>query len=144
MQHRCGTRCSIPCCKSAGTISSVRADWNAFRVFNAHQILDWLHSLPGFSILCSFCVWMHQDSAVHVHPFSHHSVVIQESKLWIAVSEFPFQFWVHWQLGSLIVLTLLVACFVMIFMSLAPPTTSMMSWQDLLHGDCLASLISLL
>jgi hypothetical protein len=45
-------------------------------------------------------------------------------------------------LGNLIVLTLLVACFDIILMSLALPGTSSISWQCLPREDCLAFLIS--
>jgi hypothetical protein len=37
--------------------------------------------------------------------------------------------------GSLVVLTVLVSYFAMIFMSLALPSTSLISWQYLLHED---------
>jgi hypothetical protein len=40
--------------------------------------------------------------------------------------------------------TLFVACSAMIFMSLALPGASVVSWQNLLHEDRLAFLISLL
>jgi hypothetical protein len=42
MRHRCGTRSSALCCKSAGTIPSVPADLYGLKVSTAHLILDWV------------------------------------------------------------------------------------------------------
>jgi hypothetical protein len=140
MRHRCGARCSIPCCRSANTTSSVLTYLNGLKVPNAHLIFDWLITFLARFQFPLFIVLLHTSRFICPCSLSESSTNLESGK-WIPNSSFrvPVSVWVYWPSGSLIVLTLLVA-----YMTLALPATSAVSCHYLPHGDLLAFLVSLL
>jgi hypothetical protein len=112
MRHRYGAKWSTPLCRNAGKIPSVPADLNGLKVHSANLIFDWLitHSVrfqyplfvmrPRVPRLCLPCLLFE-------------SSVSFESGKWTLNNSFSVYFpvLVYWQSGSLMMLTLLVACF---------------------------------
>jgi hypothetical protein len=133
-----GVRCFICCCKSAGTVSSIPAYLYCLKVPNANliRLIDYI---PG-----QVPVPPARSASAYVQVLLSQSIVWIITQLWFRKGTLDSSFrvsppvWVHCPSGSLTVLTLLVACFSVIFMSLALPDALAISWQYLLHEDHLA------
>jgi hypothetical protein len=92
MRHKCGTKCSIPCCKSACTISAVPAVLNGLFVLNVHLIFDWLMTrLARFQSPLFVMRPQMPCSADPVHHMNHQSPLNQESELRTTPSVTPSQ-----------------------------------------------------
>jgi hypothetical protein len=109
MWHRCGTR------RCSGKISNVPSDLNGFKVLIVHLIFDWLITcLAGFQFPL-FVMHTFMPRFCWPCPAPWSSISFESEKLNLNSSfRAYFPVWVYWLSGSLMALTLLVACFAMI------------------------------
>jgi hypothetical protein len=110
MRHKCRTKSSIPCWRSAGKTPSVPSDLNGLKVPSAHLIFNWLITHLARFQFPLFVVRPHMPKFSWSCPSSE-SLICLESGKWNLNNSFsvPFPVLVYWPSSNLIEQTLLVA-----------------------------------